>query len=304
MKTSYANEGGNIGNIADLHTHTCYSDGDLLPEEVVKLSKIKGLKALSITDHDTVDGLGYARRECEKQNVMFIPGIEFTAETEYSGIEVHILGYNINPEDYELLKMTDHAKENAKDYCQKVCSALESYDWEIDYSLIGNTKGIITKHDITLSVVNKNMSNYDFHNNWLSDTSPVNIIMQKFPAKKVIRTIHRAGGKAVCAHILRTLEQTNDLPLLPYMSESLIRCGLDGFEVFYAKSSKKKVHMMYDLCSKQGLLMTGGSDFHGIGRIGRCQLGEYNTYSKFKVRELLEQLCNNSNNYVRQKVMA
>nr|WP_288070387.1 PHP domain-containing protein [Methanolobus sp.] len=287
-----------------MHTHTCYSDGDLKPKELIKLAKNKGIKILSITDHDTVDGLCEARWECDKQNITLIPGIEFTTETEYSGIEVHILGYNFDPEDSGLLRMTDHAKQNAKDYCMKVCAALESHDMEIDYSVLDNVKGIITKHDITLSVQNKVMNNYDFHNTWLSDDSPLDISMEKFPAKKAIKTIHRAGGKAVCAHILRTLEQNNRMSLLPYMSESLIRCGLDGFEVFYANSSKEQVNTMYELCSAQGLIMTGGSDFHGENRTGRCQLGEYNSYTAELFSDISGILVNSYNGNIMEKAIA
>ncbi|WP_369076083.1 hypothetical protein [Methanolobus sediminis] len=200
--------------------------------------------------------------------------------------------------------MTDHAKQNAKDYCRKVCSALESHDMEIDYSILDSVKGIITKHDITLSILNKEMNNYDFHNMWLSENSPLDVAIEKFPAKKAIRSIHRAGGKAVCAHILRTLEQSNSMPLLPYMSESLIRCGLDGFEVFYANSNKQQVLTMYELCSAQGLVMTGGSDFHGINRTGRCQLGEYNSYTAELFSDISCILCNNYNVYNIEKAIA
>nr|WP_274377655.1 PHP domain-containing protein [Methanolobus vulcani] len=287
-----------------MHTHTCYSDGDLDPEELVKLAKNKGIKILSITDHDTVEGLSEARWECDKQKITLIPGIEFTTETEHSGIEIHILGYNFDPDDNKLLRMTDHAKQNAKNYCTKVCSALESHDIEIDYSFMENTKGIITKHDVALSVINKEMSNYNFHNMWLSEDSPLDITMEKFPAKKAIRTIHKAGGKAVCAHILRTLEQCNRLSLLPYMSESLIRCGLDGFEVFYANSSKDQIRTMYELCSAQGLIMTGGSDFHGINRTGRCQLGDYNSYTAELFSDISGILCNNYNSNIIEKAIA
>ncbi|WP_177188063.1 PHP domain-containing protein [Methanolobus profundi] len=284
-----------IGNMTDLHTHTCYSDGDLSPEEVVELARRKGLRALSITDHDTIDGLEPARKACNEQKITFIPGIEFTTETEYAGIEVHILGYNIDPDNHRLLKLTDHAKENAKEYSRKVCSALEAYGWEIDHSILESVKGIITKHDITMSVTNNDMNNYDFHNQWLSDGSPLNIEMQKFPARKVIDIIHRSGGKAVCAHMIRTLEQTGNMPLLPYITGSLVRHGLDGFEVFYANSNKEQVRTMYELCSKQSLIMTGGSDFHGPNRTGRCQLGEYNTYSRYEHHDMIRKLCYSSN---------
>lgn len=264
---------------------------------------------MSITDHDTVDGIEAAGKECEKQKIRFIPGIEFTTETEFPGIEIHILGYGFDPEDDNILEITDQAKINARHYCRQVCSRLESFGWEMDYSLIENTRGIITKHDITRSVCNKKISNYDFHNKWLSENSPLDVVMQKFPAKKVIKTIQKAGGKAICAHIMRTLEQTNDLPLLTYISESLIRSGLDGFEVFYANSNRKQVNLMFDLCSKKELIMTGGSDFHGPGRTGRCQLGQYNNYSMFRQKELIEQLHGSLNspykqkNYAKQQLM-
>ncbi len=251
-----------------------------------------------------MDGLCEARWECEKQNITLIPGIELTTDTEYSGIEVHILGYNFDQDDYGLLRMTDHAKQNAKEYCRKVCSALEAYDMEIDYSALDNAKGIITKHDIALSVLNKGMSNYDFHNMWLSENTPLEISIEKFPAKKAIKAIHGAGGKAVCAHLLRTLEQSNSLPLLPYMSESLIRCGLDGFEVFYANSSRDQVLTMYKLCASQGLIMTGGSDFHGTDRTGRCQLGEYNSYKAELFNDISGILCTGHEGHYTEKAIA
>lgn len=293
-----------MANIADFHTHTCYSDGDLLPGELVRLARTKGLKTLSITDHDTVEGLFFAEKECNKQNIRFIPGIEFSTETEFTDLEVHILGYGIDPQDSGLLRMTDHAKENAKDYCFKVCSNLESHGWDIDHSVIDNAMGIITKHDITKAVTNKETSNYDFHNIWLSEESILDVTMQRFPAKKAIRTIHRAGGKAICAHLPRTLEQSNGLPLLPYVAGSLISDGLDGFEVFYANSSKEQISTMYEMCVKQELMMTGGSDFHGPDRTKRCQLGEYNSNSMFKQQELFEQLTESVAGYSKQKVLA
>ncbi|WP_292469802.1 hypothetical protein [Methanolobus sp.] len=74
--------------------------------------------------------------------------------------------------------------------------------------------------------------------------------------------------------------------------------------MFYAKSSKEQVHMMHEICSKQGLLMTGGSDFHGPGRTGRCQRGEFNTDSRFKLQELFGQLSNISNEHIRQQILA
>ncbi|MDW7732273.1 MAG: PHP domain-containing protein [Methanolobus sp.] len=261
--------------MVDLHAHTTFSDGDLKPEELVKYAFDVGLKALSVTDHDTVEGLDIAEKECANRGLKFIPGIEFTSKLDTPQIELHILGYGFDREEAYLLKKTDEAKNNAIDYSKKVCSMLESHDWEIDYSVLENARGIITKHDVCTSVIKENMSNYDFHNRWLAETSPFYVETEKFSALDTIRTIHKAGGKAICAHLLRTLDMYDSMPMLPFVAESLINAGIDGFEVFYGNSTKEQVGIMYDIAGQHGLLMTGGSDFHGHERTGRCSLGEY-----------------------------
>ncbi|WP_406658068.1 PHP domain-containing protein [Methanolobus sp. ZRKC2] len=274
-----------------MHTHTTFSDGDLEPAELVKYTLNVGLKALSITDHDTVEGLDIAEKECANRGLKFIPGIEFTSKLDIPQIELHILGYGFDREDPYLLKKTDEARNNAIDYSKKVCSMLESHDWIIDYSMLEDARGIITKHDICTSVIKGDMSNYDFHNQWLAETSPFYVEIKKFSARETIRTIHKAGGKAICAHLLRTLDLYDSMPMLPFVAESLIQNGIDGFEVFYGNSTKEQVDIMYGISDQHNLLITGGSDFHGQDRTARCSLGKYNTHDMyFDQRALIESL--------------
>jgi len=237
-----------------------------------------GLKALSITDHDTVEGLDIAEKECADRGIEFIPGIEFTTKLDTPQMELHILGYGFDRKDTELLKKTDEARNNAFKYAKKVCSMLESYDWTIDYSVLENASGILTKHDICTSVIKGNISNYEFHNEWLGENSRFYVEIEKFKAEEAIRTIHQAGGKAICAHLLRSLDMFDSMHMLPTVAGSLIHGGVDGFEVFYGNSTKTQIEMMYDICRENDLLMTGGSDFHGHERKGRCSLGGYNTH--------------------------
>ena len=248
------------------------------PEELVGHASEVGLKALSITDHDTVEGLDIAEKECADRGIEFIPGIEFTTKLDTPQMELHILGYGFDRKDTELLKKTDEARNNAFKYAKKVCSMLESYDWTIDYSVLENASGILTKHDICTSVIKGNISNYEFHNEWLGENSRFYVEIEKFKAEEAIRTIHQAGGKAICAHLLRSLDMFDSMHMLPTVAGSLIHGGVDGFEVFYGNSTKTQIEMMYDICRENDLLMTGGSDFHGHERKGRCSLGGYNTH--------------------------
>ena len=258
------------------------------PAKVVKLAHESGLRALSVTDHDTVEGLDIVEKECARRNLAFIPGIEFTSRLDLPEIELHILGYGFDRKEEAFLRMMDEAKRNADEYCEKVCSMLESHEWIIDRQALEKVSGIPTRHDIAQSVLNKGMNNYDFHNKWLAETSPHSIEMKKFPADETIKAIHEAGGIAVCAHLLRTLEMYDEMKLLPFVAGSLIDYGVDGFEVFYGNSSKEQVETMSNISRSNELLMTGGSDFHGPGRTGRCLLGRYNVYGQgFDQRDLI-----------------
>jgi predicted metal-dependent phosphoesterase TrpH len=281
-------EGVKIDIIVDLHSHTTFSDGDLDPAKLVKLAHESGLRALSVTDHDTVEGLDIVEKECVRRDLTFIPGIEFTSKLDLPEIELHILGYGFDREEETFLRMMDEAKHNADDYCEKACSMLESHEWIIDHHALEKISGIPTRHDITQSVINKGMNNYEFHNKWLAETSPYSIDMKKFPAAEIIKAIHEAGGIAVCAHLLRTLEMYDEMKLLPVVTRSLIDYGLDGFEVFYGNSSKEQVQTMFNISGSNELMMTGGSDFHGPERTGRCLLGKYNVQGhRFDQRDLI-----------------
>ncbi|QLC49332.1 hypothetical protein HWN40_03165 [Methanolobus zinderi] len=261
------------------------------PGELVGYASELGLKALSITDHDTVEGLDIAEKECEGRGIEFIPGIEFTTKLDIPQMELHILGYGFDREDTELLKKTDEARNNAFKYARKVCSMLESYDWTIDYSVLENASGILTKHDICTSVLKGDITNYDFHNEWLGENSRFYVEIEKFKAEEAIRTIHEAGGKAICAHLLRSLDMFGSTQMLSTVAGSLIHGGIDGFEVFYGNSTKKQIETMYNICRKHDLLMTGGSDFHGHARKGRCSLGGYNTYGiNYNQQRLIDML--------------
>ena len=87
----------------DLHTHSTYSDGTYSPKQLIEEAYKKGLKAIAITDHDTIEGIKYAKNIAEDLDIELINGIEFSAD--YKGIEIHILGYFLDIENKELLNL-------------------------------------------------------------------------------------------------------------------------------------------------------------------------------------------------------
>ena len=97
---------------ADLHIHTNFSDSTSEPSDVVRRAHQANIDAISITDHDTLEGVGPARQEAEKFNIEVIPGIEMTSEVD--GKEVHILGYYVDINDSSFLKKLE--KPGKKDY--------------------------------------------------------------------------------------------------------------------------------------------------------------------------------------------
>lgn len=248
-----------------------------------------------MTDHDNIDGLEFVERECKKSGIKHIPGIEFTTNFAPLNLETHILGYGFDANDAFFQKKLDLTKKRAWKFADQICEILSDHDWIVDYSHLESTKGIITKHDITIAIQNRDTSVYDFHEKWLTNKSKFYKDIEKFTVEEAINIIHRAGGKAICAHLVRTLENNNSLTLLPDIADYLVKCGIDGFEVFYGKNNYKKVKVMYDICNSYSVLMTGGSDYHGPGRNGRCPMGDYNvhnfSYNQTAVLGSLDKTC-------------
>ena len=115
--------------MVDLHMHSLYSDGTFSVSELVKRSGEKGIKILSLTDHDTVEGLAEAAKECIENNIKFINGIEIS--TEYKGKEVHILGYFIDEKDKSLIDFSNEMKQARINRNEKAIKILNNHGIEI-----------------------------------------------------------------------------------------------------------------------------------------------------------------------------
>ncbi len=244
---------------ADLHTHTNFSDGTFSPQEVIRLAKQSNLYAIAITDHDTVRGLDAAQEESLRQGIEFIPGIELTAET--NSAEAHFLGYFI---DWRQRWLQDKLQEIANvrvERMHQMVEKLKSLGIEIEaedvFKLAG--RGSVGRLHLARAMQEKGIcSVHEAFQKYIGDKGPAYVVRFMLSPKEAIGVIIRLRGVAVLAHPYN-LEQKDII-------SSFVDMGLRGIEVYYPEHDANTVQYYKSLAEKSGLLVTGGSDFHGTAK--------------------------------------
>lgn len=258
---------------ADLHCHTKLSDGSVGIEDLIVIAQKSGINTIAITDHDCLAGTVRGQVIGKRHGVTVIPGVELSAFDDEVGKKVHILSYLAEkPDRLEgLCKRTSVARKRAGQIMMlKVASRFPvSNDFIINHAS-GSTN--LFKQHIMHALMDAGYTNKiygDLYDALFSPESETNLLAPvKYPdVKDVIDEIHNAGGIAVLAH--PSLYDNFD------EIDKYIEMGLDGIEVWHPEASDEDIEKLSTICKKNKILMTGGSDFHGIyGRktvtLGTC----------------------------------
>ncbi|HBN37912.1 MAG TPA: PHP domain-containing protein [Ruminococcaceae bacterium] len=258
---------------ADLHCHTKLSDGSVGIEDLIVIAQKSGINTIAITDHDCLAGTVRGQVIGKRHGVTVIPGVELSAFDGEVGKKVHILSYLAEkPDRLEgLCKRTSVARKRAGQIMMlKVASRFPvSNDFIINHAS-GSTN--LFKQHIMHALMDAGYTNKiygDLYDALFSPESETNLLAPvKYPdVKDVIDEIHNAGGIAVLAH--PSLYDNFD------EIDKYIEMGLDGIEVWHPEASDEDIEKLSTICKKNKILMTGGSDFHGIyGRktvtLGTC----------------------------------
>ncbi len=258
---------------ADLHCHTKLSDGSVGIEDLIVIAQKSGINTIAITDHDCLAGTVRGQVIGKRHGVTVIPGVELSAFDNEAGKKVHILSYLAEkPDRLEgLCKRTSVARKRAGQIMMlKVASRFPvSNDFIINHAS-GSTN--LFKQHIMHALMDAGYTNKiygDLYDALFSSKSETNLLAPvKYPdVKDVIDEIHNAGGIAVLAH--PSLYDNFD------EIDKYIEMGLDGIEVWHPEASDEDIEKLSTICKKNKILMTGGSDFHGIyGRktvtLGSC----------------------------------
>ncbi|MBQ3666360.1 MAG: PHP domain-containing protein [Lachnospiraceae bacterium] len=271
----------------DLHVHSTASDGSMTPSELVAYAMEKNLYAFALTDHDTVDGIEEASRAVNQANqtrakdertshdepdsknsLIFIPGIELSAE--YKGQDIHILGLNIDYQNQEFLKKVEYYRNQRNQRNEKMALKLKEMGFDITQEQITNRFGadtVITRaHYAILLKENGYVQDYDeAFTKYLNPGCPCYIPRTKIDVCDAVKLILLANGKPVLAHPVLYKLSEKELDALVQLLKST---GLLGIEAIYSKNKGNDEIRMRELAKKYGLFITGGSDFHGTAKPG------------------------------------
>lgn len=270
--------------VADLHVHTHLSDGTFSPKKVVEYSKAKGLDAIAITDHDCCDGITPAIVAGEDLDIEVIAGVELTAELDEE--EIHILGYFIDWQNGPFLKKLDEITGVRKERAVNILKKLRKHGVDVSerelFELSG--PGCVGRLHIAHLLVRKGAvrSIQEAFSRYIGNNAPCYVKKFKLLPKETVKMIKDIGGAAILAH-----------PKLSYIKDKctedivreLIKDGIQGLEVYHSDHTKKDEDGFKALAEKYNLLMTGGSDCHGLGKkeilIGKVKI-PYELVEKLK----------------------
>ncbi len=256
----------------ELHTHTTYSDGILTPQQLVQRAANAGVKALAITDHDTLHGWDEAIAAAIPHNMEIVPGVELS--TVYNGRSLHILGYYPQKDLIEasLTERLAGRKRRAK----KMVDNLAEMGYPVELSNIDGNMALGRPHIASAMVAAGYVdSSQEAFERFIGEDKPAYVHYEKFSTEDGIKLIRSCGGVPVWAHpyLFRGGKVKEVLPIL-------VEAGLMGIEVFHPHHGNNKVNHLKEFCQQYNLLMTGGTDYHGYDlehpENERWQLNQFN----------------------------
>jgi hypothetical protein len=248
----------------DLHLHTTASDGVRSPSNLVNYAKEKGLQAIAITDHDTIEGLEEAMAEGRGINLEVIPGIEISAE--YSPGSMHLLGYFLDIHHPLLNERLAYLQKARAERNPKIVEGLNRLGIKVTYEDVikASGGGQVGRPHFAQVLLERGYvrSIQEAFERFLKKGAPAYHDKFRFKAEEAIHFIQEASGVAVIGHP-NTLG-ANGVSELDALLSQLVKEGLKGIEVYYPEHSPAEVATYKFLAEKYGLVMTGGTDYHGI----------------------------------------
>lgn len=257
--------------LIDLHVHSNASDGTLSPTQVVELARRQGLRAMALTDHDTLEGLPEALAAGKALGVEVVCGIEFS--TSYQGRDVHILGLELNPQDAHFREALKEFQDSRDRRNLAIIDRLQEHGVSISWEAMAEafpdcvwTRAHFARYLLEQGYVSSIKEAFP---RYIGDRAPCFVPREKVTPYQAIRLIQENGGITVLAHPM--LYQLG-LEQLRLLFSRLRDAGLDAVEVLYSTNSREEERLSRQLAKDYGLKISGGSDFHGANK-PEIQLG-------------------------------
>jgi len=250
-------------HLVDLHIHTSTSDGSYSPQEIVDLAHKQGLKAIAITDHDTIGGNKEAVTAGAQSGLEVIPGVEISVE--WNNRSVHILGYYINWENENFASELQNLVNFREERNPRIVKKLNLLGLKLSYDDIKSVAGEGTvgrPHFAQVLVEKGYVKNEDqAFKKYLQRGASAYVDKKRLSPQEGIHLIKDAGGIAVLAHPFSTDGITGrEIEQFIFHFKQI---GIEGIETLYPLHTSQQTLQLQDLAKKHKLLVTGGTDFHG-----------------------------------------
>jgi predicted metal-dependent phosphoesterase TrpH len=250
----------------DLHVHTNRSDGTVSPKEIVRMASRKGLRAIAITDHDTVMGVSQAQQEGSIAGVQIVAGVEISAECT-EGI-LHLLGYFLDIHHEDLNSGLEHLRKGRLDRIPRIVSKLLDQDVVISEEEIRReaSGGVPGRPHVANILLQKGQVRnlQEAFDRYLKKGAPAYVEKVKLAPADAIEMIISAGGVPVIAHPYSLKKDHPDA--LEEFVKNLVDLGLKGIEAYYPRHTAEQTSTYLELARKLNLVATGGTDFHGSNK--------------------------------------
>lgn len=261
----------------DIHCHTVFSDGTCTPRELVCQAKRLGLHGVAITDHDTTAGWEQAAEAARELGMPLLRGTEITADAD--GISVHLLALQYRPDEPHMMALFAATREQRLVRARRMVEAI-ARDYPIDWQLVlaqvkeGEHTTVGRPHIAdALVAAGVYPDRSSAFRGIVSSTSPYYLPTPSPEVHDVVCAVREAGGVSVIAHAAdpsRNRRILDDATIAALADD-----GLDGLEVWHRGNPPRQRKRLLALAGRHGLLVTGGSDWHGAGKPN--ELGEYVT---------------------------
>ncbi len=255
---------------ADLHLHSTYSDGSYTIAELFREAKEKGMDMIVVTNHDTTKGWEESQRMGRQLNMETVPGIEISAFDYETGRKAHILGYGMTGKAHLDRLLLPFLKERMENNLQKL-KILKELGYQIEEeAILKKAEGPLYKQHMLSYLKDTNQTDAIFgevYKTIFKNHGPCDFDVKYIDMVQAVKAIKADGGIPVLAHP----GQQHVIDLI----EKLIPYGLQGAEYDHYSNKAEDRKRIKEICDQRGLLLTGGSDFHGAyDRIPK-EIGEY-----------------------------
>lgn len=261
----------------DLHVHSTCSDGTDEVERVVEVAAASGLEGLALTDHDTTAGFARARDAAERHGLGLVLGTEFSAEID--GWSVHLLGLGIDPDEPALAAELVRLRRARSDRARRMVERFNALGIDVTFERVAALAGAapIGRPHVAAAVVEAGgaASEREVFDRFLADGGPADVPKHAVHPLEAVRLLRAAGGAVVLAHPGIRPPADRAAVVSDELIEELAAAGLAGLEVEHPDHDAATRRRYRDLAVGLGLVVTGGSDYHGAAKPNR--LGEERT---------------------------